>query len=156
MDAKFFILCNFVHHYIRICTDSLDPVLIFIDFTKLDFNAIASLDFYSRAVNIIDSASKDLGLSVDTLGIDSHKWTVEDVTILNYNSIFSLRDDMHSSLLEVGESAIRDLKITIDGNDSSGLISLIANEITANKIKWRMRKSYKGSEFLLKSFGNGL
>jgi hypothetical protein len=53
---------------------------------------------------------------------------------------------MHSSLLKVGEATVRHLHITVDGDGSRGLISLISYEVTAYQVDtapWKTDKSTK-------------
>jgi hypothetical protein len=90
-----------------------------------------------------------LWLSTYALQIDSNQLAIKNIWILNDDSIIPLRNDMHSSLFEIGELCIWTLKIRIDRNYSSGVISLVSNKLTTYQIYWSGRKTYQACEFLI-------
>jgi hypothetical protein len=100
----------------------------------LDLGFIASLDLDSRTIYVSNVASENLRLRIYTLEVKSDQRAGKKITVLNHHTIVSLRDNMHSSLLEVGEPTIRNLNITIDGNGARCLIRLITYEITAYQV----------------------
>ena len=63
-------------------------------------------------------ASENLRLRIYALEVKSDQRAGKKVTVLNHHTIVPLRDNMHGSLLKVGETAIRNLDITVDGNGS--------------------------------------
>ena len=63
-------------------------------------------------------ASENLRLRINTLEVESDQRAGKKVTVLNHHTIVPLRDNMHGSLLKVGETTIRNLDITVDGNGS--------------------------------------
>jgi transketolase C-terminal domain/subunit len=99
-------------------------------------------------------ASENLGLGVHSLKIKSDQRAGKEVTILDHNTIVSLGDDVHSSLLEVGETTVGDLDITVYGDGARSLISLVTNEITTDQVDAATWKTDKSSEFLIKAIGD--
>lgn len=83
--------------------------MAFRDFTELDLGLATTLHFDSWSFNILDVASEDLWLRVDTLKVDTTKRAIEDLSVLNHHTVLPLGHDVHSSLLEVGEATVRDL-----------------------------------------------
>jgi hypothetical protein len=63
---------------------------------------------------------------------------------------------MHCSLVEVGESGIRNLGIGVDWNDRWGLVSFVSNKVTAYEVEGCLGKSNHSWEFLFKSVGDRL
>jgi hypothetical protein len=63
---------------------------------------------------------------------------------------------MHGSLLEVGKSTITHLDITVDGNGSWGLISLITYEITTYQVDTTSGETDQGREFLVETIWDRL
>lgn len=68
------------------------------ELAQLYFGSISSLDFDSGAVNVVEQASQDLWLRVDTLDVNSNKRTVENLGVLNHYSVVPFRYDVHASL----------------------------------------------------------
>jgi len=99
-------------------------------------------------------ASENLWLRVYTLKIKSDQRAGKEITILDHNTVVSLGDNVHSSLLEVGETTVGDLDITVDGDGARGLISLVTNEITADQVDAAAWKTDKSSEFLIEAIGD--
>ena len=63
---------------------------------------------------------------------------------------------MHSSLLKVGEATVRHLHITVDGDGSRGLISLISYEVTAYQVDTTSWETNQGGEFLVETIWDWL
>jgi len=75
--------------------------------------------------------------------------TIENIRVLNDDSVVPLADDMHGSLLEIGKLCVRALEIRIDRNYTSSVISLVSDKFTTNQIYGGGRKTYKTCEFLI-------
>ena len=118
MNSVFFIFLNFVHENVWVSRDGLDAHLALAYIAQLDLGFVTSLDFDSRAINVSDIASQDLRLGIHTLEVKSDERAGKKVTILYHHTIVPFRDYVHGSLLEVGETTIRHLDITVDGNGS--------------------------------------
>ena len=63
---------------------------------------------------------------------------------------------MHGSLLKVGKPTITHLDITVDGNGSWGLISLITYEITTYQVDTTSGETDQGREFLVEAIWDRL
>ena len=96
-------------------------------------------------------ASENLRLRINTLEVKSDQRAGKKVTVLNHHTIVPLRDNMHGSLLKVGETTIRNLDITVDGNGSRGLIRLITYKITAYQVDTTSWETDQGGEFLVET-----
>ena len=149
MDSIALVFPDFVKHNQWIRTNSLDTILAFLNFTKLNLCSISSLNTNSWPFDLTNFASDNLWFSTYALQIDSNQLTIENIWVLNDNSVIPLADDMHSSLLEVGEFSVRTLEIWIDRNYTSCVICLISNKFTTYQIYGGGRKTYKTCEFLI-------
>lgn len=57
------------------------------------------------------------------------------MTVLNYNPVASLRNDVHGSLLEVGKATVGSLQVSVDTYNARGVVSFISDDVTPNKIE---------------------
>lgn len=149
MDSIALVFPNFVEHNKWIRTYRLNTILTFLDFTQLNFRSISSLNSNSWTFNLTNFASDNLRLSTNALQIDSNQLTIENIWVLNDDSVVPLADDMHGSLLEIGKLCVRALEIRIDWNYSSSVIGLVSDKFTTNQIYGGGRKTNKTCEFLI-------
>ena len=101
-------------------------------------------------------ASEDLRLRIDTLKIKANKRAGKEIAVLNDHTVIPLWNDVHGTLFEVWKSAIWNLNVTVDRDGPRGLISLISNEITSNKIDTTSRKTDESGELLIETIGDWL
>ena len=149
MDSIALVFPDFVEHNHWIRTYSLDTILAFLDFTKLNLSSISSLNTNSWPFDLTNFASDNLWFSTYALQIDSNQLTIENIWVLNDNSVIPLANNMHGTLLEVGEFSVRTLEIGINRNYSSSVICLVSNKFTTYQIYRGGRKTYKTCEFLI-------
>ena len=154
MNSILLILPNLIHENVWISRDRLNSNLALTDITQLNLGLVAPLNFDTWSIYMCDVASENLWLGVDSLKIKSHQGTGKKVTILDHNTVVSLGDNVHSSLLEVGETTVGDLDITVYGDGARSLISLVTNEITTDQVDAATWKTDKSSEFLIEAIGD--
>lgn len=147
---------DFVHNYIWICANSLYTDLALYELTQLNLSLATSLDFDSRAIDVVEQTPDDAWLGVDSLQVYTYEWTVENFVILDLYSAVSLWNDMHSSLLEIRKPTVWNLSIWVDWKNSSTVISLVSNEVTSNEIIRCLRKRYNCWKLLVKTVWDSL
>ena len=76
------------------------------NFTKLNFGAAASLNFNSWTFNVLNGTPENLRLTIDTLQVNAYERALKNMIVLNHDSVVSFRDNVHSTLPELGESAV--------------------------------------------------
>lgn len=118
LDAILLIPPDLIHHYVGIRASRLDPHLAIRDLTQLNLSPASSLHLNPRSFNFADFAPQNLWLGIDPLNIKAHKLAIGNDTILNHNPIISLGYQVQGSLIEVCKSAIRNLHIRVDANES--------------------------------------
>ena len=82
-----------------------------LNLTKLDLGPAAAIDFNAWTVDVVYTATQHLSLGVYSLQVDADQITVEDVAVLNDASVVTFANDVHGTLLEVGEAAVRHLHV---------------------------------------------
>jgi hypothetical protein len=132
----------------------LDTNLALTDVAELNLGFVSSLNFNSRTIDMSNVASKNLWLRIYSLEIKSNEGAGEKGTVLDHNTVVSLGDDVHSSLLEVRKATVGDLDVTVDGDGTRGLIGLVSNKVTADQVDTASGKTYQSCEFLIETVGN--
>jgi len=121
------------------------------NFTKLNFGAATSLNFDSRTFNFFNCTPENLRLTIDTLQVNAYERALKNMIVLNHDSVVSFRDNVHSTLPELGESAVWDLEVRVNCYRSWSLISFISYQITIYQINWCLWEADKCSKLLVKS-----
>ena len=101
MNSILFILSDFIEHNQWIRANCLNTILTFLYFTQLNFSSISSIYSHTWTFNLTYFASNNLWFSIYTLKINSTQLTSKNIRVLNYHSVVSFRNYMHSSFLEV-------------------------------------------------------
>ena len=106
MYAILFVFSQLAHHNYGVGTYYLDTNGTLIYFTQLDFSTVSTLHFDAWALHLAHAASQDLWLTVYSLQIYTDKLAGEEVTILDDHTIFSLRNYVDGSLIEIRKSTV--------------------------------------------------
>jgi hypothetical protein len=64
---------DFVHNYIWICANSLYTDLALYELTQLNLSLATSLDFDSRAIDVVEQTPDDAWLGVDSLQVYTYE-----------------------------------------------------------------------------------
>ena len=145
------VLADLVHHDVWVCRYGHNANLTFCDIAQLDLTSSASLDFDAWAMNAGDRAAEHLSFTVHTLQVNADEAARTYMAVLNHAAVLPLGDDVHGTLLEVGELAIGDLDVRINRNGSRRLISFIADKLAANQVQRGLREAHQSSELLLET-----
>ena len=154
MNTIFLVFTNFVHHYVWVSTQTLNAKLTVRYLTELDFCLASSLHPDSRAIDVAYLASEDLWFSTYALKVDSNKFAIENIRILNYHAVISFWNNVKCTLSEIWKTTVRNLHIWIYAYCATTVISLITNKVASDKVYTCLWKSDDRCKFLIELIRN--
>jgi len=148
MNPVLLVLKAFIHNNLWVCTYRLNSCFAFWNVAKPNLRFTSPLYFNGWPIYFLKRTSDNAWLWIYTLEVDANKCAVKNFTVLDNNSAISLGNYMDCPLIKVWKPAIRNLGVSINGKNGTGVISFISNKITPDKIIWSLRESYNCREFL--------
>jgi hypothetical protein len=131
-DSILVVRWKFIHSYEWLRRNSLYSRGALADIIADNFSIIASSDFNSWALNVLDSHPLYFLSGAFALAVNSHHFAVLHKCILDNDFVVGFSDWVNAASIEVTEFTVGYLTVSIQNDDSSTVPISIANQLSCS------------------------